>query len=79
MENNVFILLINRADIGSSDLTQFENLLKREFSTVDYMRGFLDGLCFDKYKLLSVAEFEKKHNESMNTAGHYIFILRVQG
>lgn len=78
MENN-FVLLVNRANLVGNDLEQFAKLLKREYSTVDYMRGFLDGFCFGKYTLLSVAEFEKKHNELMNTAGHYMFILRVQG
>jgi hypothetical protein len=78
MENN-FVLLVNRADLGSNELEQFAKLLKREFSTVDYMRGFLDGFCFGKYTILNVAEFERKHNELMNTAGNYIFILRVQG
>lgn len=77
MKNN-FVLLVNRANLVNNDLEQFAKLLKREFSTVDYMRGFLDGFCFGKYTLLSVAEFEKKHNFSMNTAGYYIFILRVQ-
>lgn len=78
MENN-FVLLVNRANLGGNNLKQFTGLLKREFSTVDYMRGFLDGFCFGKYTLLSVAEFEKKHNELMNTADHCVFILRVQG
>jgi hypothetical protein len=76
---NVFVLLVNRADLGGNDLEQFSELLRREFSTVDYMRGFLDGFCFGKYTLLSVSEFEKKHNFFMNTAEYCIFILRVQG
>lgn len=71
--------MVNRADLGNNGSEQFAELLKREFSTVDYMRGFLDGFCFGKYTLLSVAEFEKKHNDLMNTAKYYIFILRVQG
>ena len=78
MENN-FVLLVNRAKLGGNDWEQFAKLLKREFLTVDYMRGFLDGFCFGNYTLLSVAEFEKKHSELMNTAGFYIFVLRVQG
>lgn len=74
--NNIYILLLNRKDIAN-EIDQINNLLRRSFPTLDYLKGYLEGFCFGKYKLMTISEFENKHNKNINTSEYCIYILTI--
>jgi hypothetical protein len=62
-----YVLLIERQN-GVS-LEDVEKYLKTEFRSEDYIMGFLDGYLFDKYRILTLKEYESRvhsHSPSLN-------------
>ena len=72
------ILLIRKDDITEPIETLFD-LIPENFSTLDYMKGFLAGLCFGKERLLTLEQFEIVHNDSVTSGKYFIKFLKVEG
>ena len=73
---NIFILAIDRNKVATNYDTINEQI-KRVFTSVQYMHGYLDGYLFGDYRLFTPVEFEKAHNEMMSSDKYIIFILQV--
>lgn len=74
-----YVLLINKNDLSESDfITLLENL-KTSFRSYEYMMGFLDGYCFDKYLTRTLNDFENAFNrETITNKTHWIKFLTVE-
>lgn len=71
--NNVRVLLIQNETINGTGATlqQIEENLKTEFSSYNYMIGFLDGYLFNKYKLIELDRYETYVNKKGNNYNDY--------
>lgn len=76
---DVMILLIKSDRLpNTEDRRNLEALLKRDYEDGKYLLGFLDGLLFGEYKLLSRQDFEKKHNDFLTTKDYLVYILTIK-
>lgn len=70
------VLLIQKNPIINA-WDEVEKEFARTFPSLDYLKGFCDGYCFDRHTLLSISEFQKRinaYNNNILETYHVIFI-----
>jgi len=54
--HKVYVLLINRQK--HTTLEEIDLILPSTYTNFHYMRGFIAGICFDKFKLMSLEDYQ---------------------
>ena len=74
----IYVLLLNKNDLNDADYISLLENLKTSYRSYEYMMGFLDGYCFDKYLTRKLEDFEILFNRGTVTNNtHWIKFLTV--
>lgn len=78
--NETYIILIKRKNGTGANIEDIEKYFKTRFKSYDYMMGFLDGYCFDNFRVVKLADFEKSYNNNSPTLEKYfIKFVKIVG
>lgn len=74
-----FYLKVAKRELKGKDRDVFEELLKREFKSYDYLCGFCDGYGFGKIEILTLEDIERINNDAtlQYLQHNYLYLVKV--